>query len=126
MQTQIKSPLLIPSVVDFTSWDEWLESTEKKLKEIGYGRYKQNIKHEDFAYWKTFHVGGGIGYMVGIYFYDFRKYAERDPNTNRISVQFECQFVNDFRMDLTVSKDIPLEEFETMAATFYDAMSKYK
>jgi len=46
--------LLIASVSGSTSWDEWLSETETKLKELGYRRYVQNHKNEDFCYWKTF------------------------------------------------------------------------
>jgi ankyrin repeat protein len=50
----LQPPLLIADVSGSTSWDEWLSETETKLKELGYRRYVQNYKNEDFCYWKTF------------------------------------------------------------------------
>ena len=120
-QLPINYPLLVDSVSECTSWDEWLEKTEASLKELGYRKYKQDVKHEDFAYWKAFE-----GYQVGIFFYDFRKYQNQFNVPERIGVQFECMFRDiDARIDLSVSKDITLEQFEIMAKTFIDSMSKY-
>ena len=117
--TQLNPPLLISSVSGFTSWDEWLEKTELSLKELGYRKYTQSLKNEDFAYWKKFK-----GYQVGIFFYDFRKYQNNIPE--KISVQYQCM-VNDIdsRIDLSVSKDISLDQFEIIAKTFVDAMFQY-
>ena len=117
--TQLNPPLLISSVSGFTSWDEWLEKTELSLKELGYRKYTQSLKNEDFAYWKKFK-----GYQVGIFFYDFRKYQNNIPE--KISVQSHCM-VNDIdsRIDLSVSKDISLDQFEIIAKTFVDAMFQY-
>jgi hypothetical protein len=120
-QLPLNPPLLIVSVSGCTSWDEWLEKTETSLKEIGYRKYKQNLKHEDFAYWKKFE-----GYQVGLFFYDFRKHQNEFNIPERIGVQFECMFTDiDERIDLSVSKDISLEQFEIMARTFHDAMFQY-
>ena len=120
-QESINPPLLIASVSGCNSWDEWLEKTEASLKELGYRKYKQEVKNEDFAYWKAFE-----GYQVGIFFYDFRKYQNQFNVPERIGVQFECMFTDiDTRIDLSVSKDISLEQFEIMAKTFIDAMSQY-
>lgn len=117
----LNPPLLIASVSGCTSWDEWLEKTELSLKEIGYRKYKQNLKNEDFAYWKTFE-----GYQVGLFFYDFRKHQNQFNIPERIGVQFECMFTHiEARIDLSVSKDISLEQFEIMAKTFVDAMFQY-
>lgn len=114
-------PLLIASVSGCTSWDEWLEKTELSLKELGYRKYKQSLKNEDFAYWKTFE-----GYQVGLFFYDFRKHQNQFNIPERIGVQFECMFTDiNERIALSVSKDISLEQFETMAKTFVDAMFQY-
>jgi hypothetical protein len=116
-QIPLSPPLLVASVSGCTSWDEWLEKTELSLKDIGYRKYTQSIKNEDFAYWKTFK-----GYQVGVFFYDFRKHQ----NQFRIGVQFECRFTDiDARIDLSVCKDISLEQFEIMAKTFIDTMSQY-
>ena len=104
-----------------TSWDEWLEKTEASLKELGYIKYKQNYKHEDFAYWKKLN-----GYQIGLLFYDFRKNKELDPMCDVISMQYECMLIDiEDRIDLTVSKNITLDEFEEMAKIFYNAMGKY-
>jgi hypothetical protein len=108
------------------SWDTWLEETETKLKELGFHKYCQNHKREDFAYWKPYTVDSIKLYQIGLLFYDFRKYAMTDLNANRISIQFECMILNmDARIDLEVSKDISLEEFEKMSKTFYESMSQY-
>jgi len=120
-QLPINYPLLVDSVSECTSWDEWLEKNEASLKELGYRKYRQDVKNEDFAYWKAFE-----GYQVGIFFYDFRKYQNQFNVPERIGVQFECMFRDiDERIDLSVSKDITLEQFEIMAKTFIDSMYKY-
>ena len=121
----LQPPLLITDVSGSTSWDEWLSETETKLKEIGYKRYVQNHKNEDFCYWKTFKNGEDKIYQISILFYDFRKYADRDPYANRIGIMYECMVLGDDRIDMCVSKNIDLVEFENMAQTFYKAMSQY-
>lgn len=119
-------PLLIASVSGCTSWDEWLEKTELSLKEIGYRKYEQSLKNEDFAYWKSFYINENKAYQVGLFFYDFRKHQNDFNIPERIGVQFECMFIDiDARIDLSVSKDITLEQFECMARTFHDAMFQY-
>jgi hypothetical protein len=125
VQLPLQPPLLIAEVSGSTSWDEWLSETETKLKELGYRRYVQNHKNEDFCYWKTFKNGEDKIYQIGILFYDFRKYADRDPNTNRIGIMYECMVLGDDRIDMCVSKNIDLVEFENMSQTFYEAMSQY-
>lgn len=119
----LQPPLLIADVSGSTSWDEWLSETETKLKELGYRRYVQNHKNEDFCYWKTFKNGEDKIYQIGILFYDFRKYADRDPYANRIGIMYECMVLGEDRIDMSVSKNIDLVEFENMAQTFYRAMS---
>ena len=108
-----------------TNWDSWLSEFETNLKELGYIKYVQNYKNEDFCYWKTFKNGDVKLYQIGVLCYDFRKYAERDPNANRISVMYECMLLFDYRIDMTVSKEIDLPEFEVMSKTFYEVMSQY-
>jgi hypothetical protein len=125
-QLPINPPLLIAKVSGCTSWDEWLEKTEASLKELGYWKYNQNFKNEDFAYWKSFDINENKAYQVGLFFYDFRKYQNQFNIAERIGVQFECMFIDiDGRIDLTVSKNITLEQFEIMAQTFYSAMFQY-
>jgi hypothetical protein len=121
----LQPPLLIADVSGSTSWDEWLSEMETKLKEIGYRRYVQNYKNEDFCYWKIFKNGQDKIYQIGILFYDFRKYADRDSYANRIGIMYECMILGDDRIDMCVSKNIDLFEFEKMAQTFYEAMSQY-
>lgn len=114
-----------PSVIGSTDWDEWLSLVEGRLKKLGYRRYSQNLKSEDFAYWKSFYDEDAKIYQIGLFFYDFRKYADRDPIANRISIQYECMLLGRDRVDMSVSKDIDLPEFEKMARTFYEAMWQY-
>ena len=100
----MKHKLHIASVSGCTSWDEWLGKTELSLKELGYRKYKQNLKNEDFAYWKKYE-----GYQVGLFFYDFRKHQNQFNIPERIGVQFECIFTDvDAGINLSVSKDISL------------------
>jgi hypothetical protein len=113
------------SAEETKDWDKWLSEYEAYLKSLGYGKYVQHHKNEDFAYWKTFSVGEDKVYQTGILFYDFRKYADRDPFANRIATQFECMLLGESRIDLSVSKDINLSEFESMAKTFYASMKEY-
>jgi hypothetical protein len=125
VQLPLQPPLLIADVSGSTSWDEWLSETETKLKELGYRRYVQNHKNEDFCFWKTFKNGEDKIYQIGILFYDFRKYADRAPYANRIGIMYECMVLGEDRIDMCVSKNIDLVEFENMAQTFYGAMSQY-
>jgi len=125
VQLPLQPPLLIADVSGSTSWDEWLSETETKLKELGYRRYVQNHKNADFRYWKTFKNGEDKIYQIGILFYDFRKYADRDPYANRIGIMYECMVLGEDRIDMCVSKNIDLVGFENMAQTFYGAMSQY-
>jgi hypothetical protein len=104
-------------------WDAWLMEVEANLSKSGYRRYNQNLRSEDFAYWKTFYKKEKKIYQVGILFYDFRKYG--DLNVHQISVQWQCILLCDDRIDLSVSKEIEVAEFEEMAKTFYEAMSQY-
>ena len=50
VQLPMQPPLRIADVSGSTSWNEWLSETETKLKELGYRRYVQNHKNEDFCY----------------------------------------------------------------------------
>jgi hypothetical protein len=114
---------------DLSSCEKWIKSVESKLKDSGYSRYEQNFKREDFAYWKTFRFNDKKAYQVGVFFYDFRKYADSFGNEylgNRIDIQFYCMLLDDGRIDLEVNKDITLAEFETMAGEFYKAMEKFR
>jgi len=122
-----KKPILIQSVTSIDSWDEWLRETEDFLGIRGYRKYKQNLKNEDFAYWKSFYDSEDNKiYQLGLFFYDFRKFTHLDQNHERIGIQFICMLNdNDGRIDLSISKDITLDYFESMSLDFYNSMSKY-
>lgn len=122
MKNTQQLPCLIADTMHSNSWEEWLEKTETALRELGYVKYTQNIKNEDFAYWKSFYVNDNRAYQIGLFFYDFREY----PNMSTINIQFECMLIDiNARIDLSVSKDISLEQFETMTRTFYDTMYQF-
>ncbi len=119
-------PLAILSAKDAASWDEWLEITEHSLKEMGYKKFNQKLSEEDFAYWKVFKANGQALYQVGVFFYDFRNNSRALKIPERIGVQFKCMFCDiDDRIEMTVSKNIILEEFEKMSYDFYTGMSPY-
>lgn len=124
---EVEKPLLFENIGECKSWDEWLDKTEIALRDNGYRKYNQNIKNEDFTYWKTFYVNDEKAYQVGLLFYDFRKHMVNNLTiSERIGVQFECMFIDiNSRIDLTVSKNITLLEFEAMSKTFYDSMFQY-
>jgi hypothetical protein len=108
-------------------WDKWLEEKETFYKESGYRKYNQNLKGEDFAYWKVFKDEEEEVYQIGILVFDFRKYPQLDPQAERIGLQYECMLINvDYRIDLIVCKDMFLTEFEIMAKDFYEIMKIYK
>jgi hypothetical protein len=106
-------------------WDGWLAEFESNLKELRYTKYTQHFKTSTFAYWKSFYDEDAKIYQVGILFYDYRKQSDTDPRANRIGVQYECLLIGRHRIDLSVSKDIDVPEFELMAKDFYEAMWKY-
>jgi len=111
---------------DSFDWNLWLKTKEEYLKKLGYKKYYQNLKREDFAYWKIFNIDNNEAYQIGLLFYDYRKYNESNSNinANRISIQYECMLINcDSRVDLSITKDnITLVEFEKIALDFYNAM----
>jgi len=114
-------PIVIPNGSEVKDWNEWLDFVESELFSMGYRKYKQNIKNEDFAYWKNFE-----NYQVGVFFYDFRKYQNAFNVPERIGVQFECMLTNiNSRVDLSVSKEITIEEFENISNSFYIGMKKH-
>jgi hypothetical protein len=119
MKTIIKS-------IKFNSWNNWLLQIEDYLIKRGYRKFDQKLKGEDFTYWKTFYRGRKHIYQVGVRFYDFRKH-QRDFNIpESISVSFDCMILgNDDRIDMTVSKDITIAEFEKMSKAFYNSMKVY-
>ena len=122
----INTPKIIENITN-KSWDQWLNLVEIQLLKLGYRKYKQNYKKEDFAYWKPFEVDGIETYQIGLLFYDFRQYTYTNPSANRISISFECNLLDiNSRINLSVSDDITLQQFEIMSLDFYKTMSKYK
>jgi hypothetical protein len=101
-------------IAEIKDWDKWLEERHTEFTSKGYKKYFQSYKKSDFQYFKTFD-----NYMIGIYFYDFRKYNHE--NSHWISFQYECLLnCENGRIDLSVSKDISIEEFEGMCELFND------
>ena len=91
------------------------------LVQLGFRKYKQKLKQEDFAYWKKY----DDKYQIGLFVYDFTKYGQHNLK-NKVSIQFECMPIDiDGRCDLSVSKEIELPEFEKMAKSFYEGMIEY-
>lgn len=121
-----------PFNIQQPDWDLWLKETEENLKNLGFNRYSQNLKNEDFAYWKTFYRGTKKVYQIGLLFYDYRKFTVfshisniHEVAANHISISYECYLLNkNGRYDLSVSDDITLEEFEKISAEFYKSMKK--
>jgi hypothetical protein len=101
------------------NWVKFLEDKDKELKDKGYRKYFQDHKRSDFQYFKTIDKK----YQIGIFFYDFRRF---DVFQDIISISYECfLFPEDDRIDLSVSKDITIEEFEKMAESFYLSMKEF-
>jgi hypothetical protein len=121
----MNKPLLFNEKHSELEWNEWSLKIEKELIKIGYTKYFQNYKREDFSFWKPIIENGKKIFQIGILFYDFRKHNPQDPMAKRIGVQFECLLINENRIDLSVSKDISVKEFETMCYSFYESMKKY-
>ena len=111
----------IHGVSSSTDWKQYLDELHTYLTDLGFRKYNQNHKREDFAYWKKY----DDKYQIGLFIYDFTKYDQHNLK-NKVSVQFECMPIDiNGRCDLSVNKEIELPEFENMAKTFYEAMSKY-
>lgn len=120
---KINAPTLILND-EYNSWDEWLEQTELKLKELGYRKFDQKHKREDFAYWKKFTIDDKLVYQIGILFYDFRKYNGLDAN--RIGILYQCMVLGvEGRVDLSISKNITLTEFENISKSFYNNIKQH-
>jgi len=118
----MKTKNLIPKYSESENWDLWLENIDEHLKELGYRKYHQKLKNEDFAYWKPYKDSEAKDlYQIGLLVYDFRKFDHRQG----VSIQFECMLYCDERIDLTVSDNITLEKFEAMSEDFYYAMRKF-
>lgn len=104
-----------------TDWNKYLNELHEYLTGLGFRKYNQNHKHEDFAYWKEYNGK----YQIGLLVYDFTKYDQHNFK-NEVSIQFEAMPMDiNGRCDLSVSKEIELPEFEKMAEAFYEAMIEY-
>lgn len=120
-KSEFKPPIIFEITKYCKSWDEWQGQTEGLLKKIGYNRYEQGYKQEDFAYWKTFHNNQTAIYQVGLLFYDFRKFGN-----NFFGFSYECHIIEvDAGVRLEISDSITLQQFEKIAQTFYESMSHY-
>jgi hypothetical protein len=105
------------------------EKFEKKLLSLGYKKYIQHYKHEDYLYWKSFEReidedgDKSKGYSVGFAFYDWSKYPQHQ-NNKTISVSLEFLLGHNLgvsRMDICVSDDDwNLEKFEGFCKDFYE------
>lgn len=105
-----------------TDWKQYLNELHEYLTELGFRKYIQNHKREDFAYWKIY----DNKYQIGLLVYDFTKYGGKHDLNNKVSIQFEAMPIDiSGRCDLSVSKEIELPEFEKMAKGFYEAMIEY-
>jgi hypothetical protein len=104
-----------------TDLKQYLNELDKYLTELGFKKYHQNHKQEDFAYWKKY----DDKYQIGLLVYDFTKYDQYNLK-KKVRIQFEAMPIDiNGRCDLTVSKEIELPEFEKMAKVFYEAMIEY-
>lgn len=90
---------------------------DKYLKQLGYKRFDQEYMNSDWQYWKTFKNYIEKLYCCGVIVYDFRKH---DIPHKAISCMFVCMILDDDRIDLVVSKDISVNEFEIMSKKFYE------
>lgn len=115
-------PTLFVGQKQTENWQDWLAEVEGKLKDAGYTKYFQKYKSSDFQYWKNFDINGGKAYQVGVLFYDFRRYQGRANVPETIGVQFDCLIISDDRIDLSISKDITVADFETISTSFYQSM----
>lgn len=112
----------------FDTWDEWLEFANEELLKKGYSKFVSHSENNcDFYYAKTIKNNEQIKeYQLLIKFYDFRPFAVMgNDGANRIGIMFVCSPFCDSRIDLEVSKDISVKNFEEMAEHFYISMAKY-
>lgn len=102
-------------------WAEYLVNLDEYLVEKGFEKHEQNLKYEDFVYWKDYE---GL-YRIGIFVFDFSKHKSYTLK-NEVMLQFECIISNTKGFcDLVVTKEIELAEFEKMSLDFYRVMFKY-
>ena len=99
--------------------DEWLFNSQNSLKEMGYNKHIQNLKKEDFGYFKSFYFKDKLRYQIGILFYDYRKYNEN----NRISIQYEL--ISDYFYS-SIWKDIDIKEVEEIFEKIYSTYTGFE
>ncbi len=97
--------------------DNEISKIDTELKSKGYKKYDQLHKESDYQYWKTL-----SGYQVGVLIYDFRQYDKKES----IKILYECKLLNEDRVDLTMSKNINIDEFEEISEQFYNFMNDYE
>ena len=106
--------------------DKELLELEKSLKEKGYRKFVQNYKSEDFAYWKSVNdKDGNKLFTIGLLFYDWREHQHKFNIPETIGIQYECMTIGEDRIDMSVSKDITIEQFELMCNDFYESIKKH-
>jgi hypothetical protein len=101
-------------------WETWLSEYDSNLTSRGYVKYRQNLKREDFCYWKEFKKDGKSIFMVGVLFYDFRRYNYLGLEMERIGTMYTISFIGSGRADLDISNDMDLPEIEKIARIFYE------
>ena len=101
------------------------EKFEIYLVNLGYRKYNQNLRMEDFAYWKSFESDEDRknGYSVGLLVYDLSKYPQFSQKDS-ISISLEFMLGNNDkidRLDLTISDDrVSVEQFEDFCKKFFE------
>jgi hypothetical protein len=95
---------------------EELNKIEREAEKLGYTKYNQRLLNSSYQYFKKFPK-----YQIGLLIYDFSKFGV----DNTFSIMYQCMLDKDHRIDLTVSKNIEVKEFEEMAKTFNRAMKGY-
>lgn len=126
MISNISSKVLFPSPkkLDY-NWKEWQTSIESKLQKNGYKKIGNSYKNEDFGFWKTVYDGDKKAYQLALLFFDFTKYNSNDIYAHRIGIQFEALLIGDARVDLSISNNLSLAEFEEAGHDFYITMKSY-
>lgn len=105
-----------------------VQEFEDYLIARGYTKYVQHYKSEDYLYWKGFdrvytddgHKHGG--YSVGFAFYDFSKYPQFTEE-ECVSISNEFMLGTDMgfdRLDICITHDLTVEEFEEFCESFFD------
>lgn len=101
------------------------EHLETKLLGLGYRRYSQSYRSEDYMYWKGFDKDEERekGYSIGFAFYDWSKYPQYTDIKN-ISVSLHFLLGNDqglSRLDIDITDDdMTVEEMEEFGKKFYE------